>query len=746
MNNNSQTKPSKQQQNEAKQRVRKATFAEIPNSTDNDKMKSSRTSNPYTTNQSNNTNNNNNHKQKKQKQHNNTTTNNNNTKNNKDKSKVTSYFASAPARTDERVKNSRASLLASRKGLPTRKGSSQDVSFNHKNRFDVNVTLYETNLEARLIELKKNIDELMSIIIQEDKNAKLLPWKASKQDRHPAISSSDDTTGSFADIYLSRSWLGHIDAKHRLYLKLHIGHDKSYNNNILPALEDWNSHSDRQFKYCMIQAEETTFIGWFLYSTLSIDAGALSDAIYDNLNVEVGLRWMDIRMNTQGKRPDSKTKPVKAIHVETEKSKGRSIMETLMKNYGRSFDKTRNFPNGIRLRFCKNIDNAAYKQEKTKLINLRSRQKQLVAETYKATNAGILDLEVVLKENIEVNEETNVTTTTITTLRDAIMDIQSKYVKQTPLFRSVDLAYDSEEFIFAYHQSMSDEAKAMVDYLYPYLLHLYDKKALKKAFDSTHIKEMKSFQYNIISDEVEDTIAENSYAMMKNDKLTGAQDFMEFDLSAMSLDKEESERPQASILGKMYSGHDSISTQNHAGKTRTPQATQDDEILEITHDELRELQHAMLLHTQSKGKTSERKNTIHIANLDTNSILKQIRARKAQEILKPQSDNDMEDEISNLEVEEQDNSEEELEDEENYFDPEGNAVYEEETEDNDMDYDEESTSEEQDNDSAGNEQESTENNNDIDSEGKPATNCNQIGQSSVIGNEPPTPPREGGRG
>ena len=339
----------KNQKDVSKGRTRKATFAENPTSTDGNTTMTQKTGTSSNTND-NNTNNNNNHKKKKQKQTNTTTTNNHNIHRDKDKSKVTSYFASAPARVGERVKNSRAALIANSKGRPTRKGSSQEVSFNHKNRFDVNITLHATNLDARLIELQKNIDELMAIIIQEDKNAKLLPWKASKQDKHPAITSSEDTTGSFADIYLSRSWLGHIETKHRLYLKLYIGHDKSYNNNLLPALEDWNSHSDRQIKYCMLQAEETTFIGWFLYSTLSIDSGALADAIYDELNIEVGLRWMDIRMNTQkGKKPDSKTKPVKAIHVETDKTKGRSIMEKLMRNYGRSFDSTSNFPNGIRL-------------------------------------------------------------------------------------------------------------------------------------------------------------------------------------------------------------------------------------------------------------------------------------------------------------------------------------------------------------------------------------------------------------
>ena len=72
----------------------------------------------------------------------------------------------------------------------------------------------------------------------------------------------------------------------------------------------------------MIQAKEIEFIGWFLYLTLSIDTGALADAIFDEYNIEVRLRWMDIRMSNQGKKQPTKTKPVKAIHVETEKSEG----------------------------------------------------------------------------------------------------------------------------------------------------------------------------------------------------------------------------------------------------------------------------------------------------------------------------------------------------------------------------------------------------------------------------------------
>ena len=325
------------------------------------------------------------------------------------------------------------------------------------------------------------------------------------------------------------------------------------------------------------------------------------------------------------------------------------------------------------------------------------------------------------------------------------MAIQLKHVKATPLFRSVDLAYNSEEYVFAYHQSMADEAKAMVDYLYPYLLHLYDKKVLKKAFDPMHVKEMSSFKYDIVSDEVQDTIAESNYAMMKGDKLTGTQDFMEFDLSAMSLDKDESERPQASILGKMYSGQDSISTQHHAGRTRTPQPTTEEDIIEITQEELKELQHAMLLHTQTKGKLSERKNTLHISNMDTNTMLQQIRARKKEETQNTNDGIDSEDESSQIESIEQ---EVEMEDEED------NEQEEDGSQNENMEYHETEYSEEEDTDeydrnngSAGNDMNDQTNDEEYhDSNGMLATDDEQIGQSTDVGNEPPTPQREGGRG
>lgn len=718
---------------------RKLTFSEKVSYTNEEQTQKNKSTpeNPYKN--SSTTSNTNPQQQKKQKQTHNNTNTMRNAKQNKPNTNrtITSFYASTPARSVKRVKNSRAALLASSKGRPARTGSSQEITFNHKFRYDVQITLTSTNLEARQTELQQHIDELLSIIIKEDKSARLLPWKATKQDRHAAISSSEETTGSFVDIYLSRSWLGNLEGKHRLYLKLYIGHDKEYATDILPVLEDWNSHSDRSFKYCMIQAEETAFIGWFLYSTVSIDAGGLADAIFEEYGFDVGLRWMDIRASNQrGPKVKSKTKAIKALHVEVEKDKSRKSMELLMKHYGRSFESTRNFPLGIRLRFCKNVDNAAYKAEKTKLLHLRSRQGQLLNETQRASSAGILDLDAILKEEIITNEKTSVTTTTITTLRDAIMDIKSKKVANTPLFRSVDMSYNSDDYILAYHQSMSEEARAMIDYLYPYLLHIFPKQALKKAFDSTHIKEMSSFKYNIISDEVEDIVAEASYAAMEQDNITGEIGFAQFDLTSMEIDDQQAneERPQASILGKMYSGTDSVSTQQYAGKSRAPQRT-DEEIIEITADELQELQRAMIIHTQIKHKKSARKDSLHIANFDTSTILRQIRAAKAAKATTDTTN-------TSLSIEsDQDKSETDDDCEDNDVDMENHDIILDEDEDDYHESAEQIIDLETDNQSMDEDSEDSKDsdsnctNEETQTNFTPAKNCEQNDQSHTVGND-----------
>ena len=682
---------------------------------------------------------------------------------------IQAYFSPGPALSTARIKNSRSAQIARNKNRPTKEGL-QSITFTHKTRFEVNLPLSASSQESRTTELLQLIDELIGPIIKADPKAKLLPWRAKHQKQHPAIGSTDETTGSFADIYLSRSWLGQLDKKHRFFFKMHIGHDREYGEYILPATDDWNTYNDRKFEHCMIQAEDTDFIGWFLYSTHNIDAGSLSDAIYDMLGLEVGLRWMEIRMSRQSSNNKmNKKDAVKALHVEVEKAKGRSVTEQLMKCYGRKFTASEKFPNGIRLRFCKNISNAAYKDERTKLMKFRSRQEQLTKETSKAASAGILDIDtIIFNKEVDVGADTPAIEST--TLRQAIMEIKSREVKDTLLFTSVDMSYNSEEFLFAYHNSMADEARAMVDYLYPYLLHLYPQRLLKKAFDPTHIKEMTSFQYNQSTDCVEDVVAEAAYRNMDTDTMAGNIEFAAFDLSEMELtgkNEDDSLRPAASVLQKVYAETDSLSTQKH-GTGRRNNNTETSDMLEVTETELNELQREIILQSQTKHRTSARKGTIHIPNLDTKTTLANIRRKRleatARSTINITDDDENDDKKSKAEIDE--NEEEEKED----VEFEGYEVENEELgEDEEL---KEGTSE-----SADMEDDEIEDNEDMEEEygtadevdgsdededmeaSSPATNTSQeldndeashsqevISQPPLSDNEPPTSTEEGGEG
>ena len=51
----------------------------------------------------------------------------------------------------------------------------------------------------------------------------------------------------------------------------------------------------------MLQVEDGTEVGWLLYSTREMDAGALADEIEDVLGFPVGLKWKVIDTVIRGK-------------------------------------------------------------------------------------------------------------------------------------------------------------------------------------------------------------------------------------------------------------------------------------------------------------------------------------------------------------------------------------------------------------------------------------------------------------
>jgi hypothetical protein len=61
----------------------------------------------------------------------------------------------------------------------------------------------------------------------------------------------------------------------------------------------WLQDGDHGLFYKMLQVEDSLEIGWLLYSTKEMDAGALVDQIEDIIGVKVGLRWKIINVGSE---------------------------------------------------------------------------------------------------------------------------------------------------------------------------------------------------------------------------------------------------------------------------------------------------------------------------------------------------------------------------------------------------------------------------------------------------------------
>ena len=118
----------------------------------------------------------------------------------------------------------------------------------------------------------------------------------------------------------------------------------------------------------MLQEEDATELGWLLYSTSEIDAGALADEISDTIGIDVRLRW---RVISQGQKNMSKDNMVKALSIEISAKTKWQGQQRLLKLYSRTIKQPHEYPNGARLQFVKLKTSSVNHIEKSKLDKLK---------------------------------------------------------------------------------------------------------------------------------------------------------------------------------------------------------------------------------------------------------------------------------------------------------------------------------------------------------------------------------------
>jgi len=281
--------------------------------------------------------------------------------------------------------------------------------YNHNNitRFTVKLSVKPSNEPERTMLLA--LQELITELIKADTKLQVYTWKENSPDIR-AKEAKDINTIPDSKKFFSKLFVPKQLTASTIYTEIRIGHDNPIDE-IRKEMQNWLRLNNHGLYYKMLQTETSAEIGWLLYSTREMDAGALADEMADILGMQVGLRWKTIDIGLKGKIPDAQK--VMALMVEVDASIRWSSQRRFIKYFGRTPKQTHQYPNGIRLRFVKFKKDALSTQEKTRIERLRIRQKHFLASV---NSSQSWDIEQLDYADPNSNDQT---------LRQMIMDIKS---------------------------------------------------------------------------------------------------------------------------------------------------------------------------------------------------------------------------------------------------------------------------------------------------------------------------------
>lgn len=391
-------------------------------------------------------------------------------------------------------------------------------------------------------ELLLNIfDEFVQELVRADSTAAVLPWKSIHRSKGNLTKSSDiPKTTRLLRTYLNRFYISRTpNTPFITYPGIHVGHDKPLSE-LRDDMSLWLQDGDHGLYYKMLQVEESSEIGWFLYSTREMDAGALVDEIEDLVGLKVGLRWKIIDVGAKGKLPESQR--VQALNVEVSSRNRWEAQRKLIKYFGKDLKHLKDYPNGIRLRFVKNKKDGVSPVEKSKIERLRARQKVFLSTIVTISTWDVIQLDYSSDPNTP-------------TLRQMIMELKTEK-DDIPLFHCVDLDWRGEGYTFQFAPGVKVEAECTINSLLPILNYKYPNKDLEKYFSHEAVDRCEGYAYDPTKGVVVDSLINDHLTFIDEENLLG----FAFDKTVVEETENETgtERPQPPQT--LYPDNDSVST------------------------------------------------------------------------------------------------------------------------------------------------------------------------------------------
>jgi len=225
-----------------------------------------------------------------------------------------------------------------------------------------------------------------------------------------------------------------------------------------------------------LQSEQPTSLGWFLFSTQTMNIDLLKDAISDKLeNIPIGLHWKTISHSSQGSIPQDQQ--VKALHVLVDELDVPMAKPLILALYTSKPGFDHQFPLHIRMRIVPEMDTVLNTKGRQNVDTLRACQKTWLLG--KLIQIKTWEIELFDDKSEELGM----------TLRNAMMELRHPTNQKFNLFHSIDKHFRDTCYVLTVLKSAESHAHAMIAAMLPYLLWLHAQSqpspkasALKKWF------------------------------------------------------------------------------------------------------------------------------------------------------------------------------------------------------------------------------------------------------------------------
>lgn len=206
--------------------------------------------------------------------------------------------------------------------------------------------------------------------------------------------------------------------------------------------------------------ENTTDVGWLLYSTRAQDEDRLSALLSKITGENIGVKWKPIRSSTANIRKKDQGSPeekIKALHIECAVDRLQEVRDKLTFWYSSS---SRQFPDGTKMRLVPTINSVNSMNNKTKFASCLARQAAL--------NAGLASaITREISTNLLLDRQDP---TTKKSFRQILMEISPQRKPGTTLFHTIDRQFKSDVIVnFQFHPENASEANNLIAGLVPFL-------------------------------------------------------------------------------------------------------------------------------------------------------------------------------------------------------------------------------------------------------------------------------------